>query len=281
VTGTAGRRVVVAIVAAAALLPLLTLALRAAADEWRAPDLVPQRFGTRGVDAAFADASGAVEAVGNSLVVALATTALALVLAWPAARVIGERRVGRPTVVWVLLGLPLLVPQFATGSGLVEWFLRIGIADTLVGLVAAHLVPVVPYVLLVLASGFGRDVREAEEAAEVHGAGPLRRLLVVTLPAVAPTLAVAALMGFLVSWSQYGLSLAVGGGTPMLPLLLVPFIGSDPQVAAVLALVFLAPAVLAVVLSVALAGRGSGVSGRRGSAARGSAPAPPPGTPIG
>ncbi len=112
------RRLVVALVAVAAVLPLLTLALRAAADEWRAPGLVPQRYGTRGVEAAFADAPGAVEAVVNSLAVAAGTTALAFVLAWPAARVIGERRLGRGAlVVWVMLALPVLVPQYATGSG--------------------------------------------------------------------------------------------------------------------------------------------------------------------
>jgi putative spermidine/putrescine transport system permease protein len=243
--GRMGRRAALGLIAVAALLPPLTLLLRAAADEWRSPALLPQRLGTRGVEAAFADASLAGEAIRNSLVVGVVVTLLALVIAWPAARVIGERRLRRPGPVWVLLGLPLLVPPFATGSGLAEWFIRMGIADTLAGLVIAHLVPVLPYVVLILASGFGPDVRDLEEAAAVNGAGPLRRLAVVTLPALAPVLAVAALLGFLVSWSQYGLSLAVGGGTPMLPLLLVPYIASDPQVASVLGLVFLAPALLA------------------------------------
>ncbi len=256
-----GHRAAVAAIALAALLPPLTLILRAAADEWRSPSILPQRFGTRGIDEAFADASLAGEAIRNSLLVGLLATALALVIAWPAARVIGESRLRRPGPVWVLLGLPLLVPPFATGSGLTEWFIRLGIADSLGGLVLAHLVPVLPYVVLILASGFGPDVRELEEAAAVHGAGPVRRLALVTLPALAPVLAVAALLGFLVSWSQYGLSLAVGGGTPMLPLLLVPYIASDPQVASVLALIFLAPALVAVALSLALA-RGS-----RGAAA--------------
>ncbi len=246
---------VVAGVALGALLPVLTLILRAAADEWRAPGLLPQRYGTRGVEAAFADPSGAGEAILNSLVVAVGSTALALALAWPAARVVGERRLARPGIVWVLLALPLLVPQYATGSGLAEWFIRLGLADTLAGLTAAHLVPVLPYVLLILASGFGPEVRAAEEAAAVHGAGPCRRLTLVTIPALSPVIAVAALLGFLVSWSQYGLSLAVGGGTPMLPLLFVPFIDADPQVAAVLALVFLAPAILAVAVSLTVARR--------------------------
>lgn len=244
-----GPRLLVAAVAVAALLPVLTLLVRALADEWRAPDVVPQRFGTRGLRDAFADAGGAAEAIANSLTVAALATALAVLIAWPAARAIGERRLRRPALVWVALGLPALVPPFATGAGLSEWFIRLGLADSLAGLVIAHLVPVLPYVVLILASGFGAEVRSLEEAGAVHGAGPLRRLVGVTLPAVAPTLAVAALMGFLVSWSQYGLSLAVGGGIPMLPLVLVPFVGSDPQVAAVLSLVFLAPAVGVIIVS--------------------------------
>lgn len=255
--GGRGGRLLVAALAVAAVAPLATLVLRAAGDEWRSPAPLPQRYGTRGVREAFADAPGAVEAILNSLAVGVAATLLALVLAWPAARVIGERRLRRPGLVWLLLGLPVLVPPFATGSGLTEWFIRLGLADTLPGLVIAHLVPVVPYVVLILAGGFGPELRDLEEAAAVHGAGRARRLVDVTLPALAPVVAVAALLGFLVSWSQYGLSLAVGGGTPMLPLLLVPYVSADPQVAAVLALVFLAPAVAAVALALALATRSS------------------------
>jgi hypothetical protein len=43
--------------------------------------------------------------------------------------------------------------------------------------------------------------------------------------------------------------LAVGSGLPMLPLVLLPFIPSDPQVAAALALEFLAPALAALAVA--------------------------------
>jgi ABC-type spermidine/putrescine transport system permease subunit II len=81
----------------------------------------------------------------------------------------------------------------------------------------------------------------------------VRRLVLVSVPAVLPDLAVAALLGMMVSWGQYGLSLAVGGGLPTLPGVLVPFVGTDPQVAAALALILLAPAVAAVVIALRLA----------------------------
>lgn len=260
--GRLTSRAIVVAAAVVAVLPVVTLVLQAVADEWRAPDLLPQRYGGRGIEVAFSDTDGAAAAIGNSLLVALAATAIALVLAWPAARVLGESRLARSEAVWVLLGLPLLVPPFATGTGLAGWFIRLGLADSLPGLVIAHLVPVTPYVVVILAGAFEPGLRALEEAAAVHGAGWVRRLAVVTVPSVAPSLAVAVLLGFLVSWSQYGLSLAVGGGTPMLPLLLVPYIASDPQVGAVLSLVFLAPAILTLVIASRLMSGGSAGGGR-------------------
>jgi putative spermidine/putrescine transport system permease protein len=229
--------------------PLVGLVVRAFADAWRAPAVVPQQLGTGGFAYAFSPAAGAGTAVVNSLVVALAATAVALAVGWPAARVLGEGRLRRPLPVFLVLAVPLLVSPFATGTGLAAWFIRLGLADSLPGLVLAHLVYVTPYVVLLLAPAFGARVTELEEAARSLGAGTLRRLLSVTVPAVRPALAAAALLGFLVSFSQYGTSLAVGGGLPMLPLVLVPFVGADPQVAAALALLFLAPAVAALVLA--------------------------------
>ena len=234
-----GRAAVAAAFLVAA--PLLVLVVRAFADEWRAPALLPQQFGLRGVQIAFSGSSA--EAFGNSLLVAVATAMLALLLAWPAARVLGERRLRHPARVFLLLAAPLLVPSYAVGTGLTEWFIRLGLDGTLPALVAGHLTFVLPYVVLVLLSGFGPRLIALEEVARVNGLSPSRRLLWVTLPAAAPTVGAAALIGFLVSWSDYGTSLAIGGGRPMLPVVLLPFVGADPQVAATLALLFLVPAV--------------------------------------
>jgi putative spermidine/putrescine transport system permease protein len=240
-------RAVAAAAGVAFAAPLVALPLQAVADQWRAPALLPQRLGTRGLQVAVSGEAG--DALRNSLEVAAAATALALLLGWPAARVIGDRRLRHPTPVLMLLAMPLLVPAYATGTGLAEWFLRLGLAGGTLGLVLAHLTVVLPYVVLVLTSGFGERLAELEEMAATAGLGPARRLALVTLPAVRPTLAAASLLGFLVSFSQYGLSLAVGGGLPMLPIVLLPFVGTDPQVAAALSLLFLAPAVAALALA--------------------------------
>lgn len=243
-----GARGVAVAVAAALLLPLVVLPVRALADVWRAPALWPQQLGTRGLEALAAPTTNAATATLTSLVVALLTTTVAVALGWPAARTLSRITRGR-TLLLVAVALPLLVPPFAVGTGMATWFLRAGLADSLAALVAAHLVYVLPYVVLLMLAAFHGRVTDLEEAAAVLGAGRLQRLRTVTLPAVAPALAVAALLGFVVSWSQYGTSLAVGGGRPLLPLVLLPFVGHDPQVAAALALLFLAPPLAAALLA--------------------------------
>lgn len=227
--------------------PLVLLVVRALADAWRAPALLPQRWGLRGISEAFS--GQALSGFGTSMVVAVAVTAIAVPVAWPAARVLGERRLRHPAVPFLILSLPLLVPSYATGQGLTEWFLRLGLVDTIPGLILAHLVIVLPYVVVVLLSAFGPAVSGLEEMARSQGLTPSQRLRWVTLPAIRPSLAAAAMLGFVVSWSEYGASLAIGGGRSMLPLVLLPFVGSDPQIAAALALLFLLPAIAALVLA--------------------------------
>ena len=244
---TRARRSAGVLLAAFFAAPLAVLVVRAFADSWRAPAVVPQQFGLRGIREAFSGI--ALDAFANSLVVAVIVTAIAVAIGWPAARILGERRLRRPGAVFVVLAMPLLAPSYATGSGLTEWLLRLNLADSITGLVLAHLVLVVPYVIVILLSAFGPRVTALEEMARSLGLTPLQRWRWVTLPAVAPTLAAATFLGFLVSWSEYGSSLAVGGGRELLPVILLPFVRSDPQIASALALLFLAPAIAALGLA--------------------------------
>ena len=136
---------------------------------------------------------------------------------------------------------PILIPPLVIGEGLRFWFLRLELADNLVGIGLSHSVAVVPYMTLVLLPGFDQGLRRREEAGRVLGASRFEIWWELTSRMLAGRIAVAVVLGFTVSWSQYGTSLGVGGGIPMLPLVLVPFVRSDPQVAAVLDLVFLIP----------------------------------------
>ena len=217
--------------------PFLGLIVQAAADRWYGRSLFPQRLGTRGLSEAWNDPA-LVDAVTNSLIVGSVVAVVAVVLAWPAARVLAR---SGSTVAWVLMATPVLLPPLVIGDGLATWFVHLGVTEHLTAIGIAHLAVAIPYATFALVPAFTESMDELGGSAALVGAGPLRRTLGVLVPAARGQVALALALAFTVSWSQYGTSLAVGGGTPMLPLVLVPFVRSDPQIAAVLDLVFLVP----------------------------------------
>ncbi|MFT5223474.1 MAG: putative spermidine/putrescine transport system permease protein [Glaciecola sp.] len=245
-------RVVTSAIALFLVAPLLLLVPRALADVWRAPALAPQAWGLRGVREAFRPGQQILEALGNSLSVAIAVTIVAVLLAWPAARTLARLHGSTRALVFVALVAPLLVPAYATGIGLTPLLLRLGVADHLLGIVLAHLLYVLPYVTLALLPAMGADLDAMQEAARVSGASRLQSWWHVALPTARGTVATAMLLGFLVSWAQVGTSLAVGGGLPMLPVAALPFVRSDPQIAATMNLVLLAAPLAALAVTVRL-----------------------------
>lgn len=244
-----GRRAVGAgVLAAALLVPLVPLLVWAVAGEFRYPALVPT-FSGRGLALLGDDAVRS--ALGTSVLIGLSVAVLATLVGTAAGRALGLYAFPGRRAVQLLLLAPVLVPTLAVTLGVQVFFIRYGLADTVGGVVLVQLIPTVPYASLVMAASFASFDMDTEDAGQVLGAGPLRRLRHVTLPAVAPGMAVAALFAFLISWSEYILTLLIGGGTVQtLPLLLFASIGSaDLTAAAALSLVIAAPPVLLVALT--------------------------------
>ena len=183
----------------------------------------------------------------NSVLVGVLAATIGMLFAWPAARALSGLQNARS--LWLAVLLPLLLPPLVVGEGLRVWFLRFGLADSIAGIVLAHLVFVVPYGVLILAPGFTPELRTRESAAMMLTGDLRQRFYSITLPAMRRQVALGLALGFTISWAQYGTSLGVGGGVPMLPLLLVPLVRADPQVAAVLDFILIIPPLAALALS--------------------------------
>lgn len=240
------RPVALSLLLVGLLLPLLPLLLHAFADTYRFPALLPDRLSLRAVRLLGAPGADVVEGLVTSATIATSVAVLASAIGLSAGRALGLYRFRGKRVVQFLLLAPVIVPGLAVVLGIHVLFLRYGLADTPQGVVLVHLIPTIPYVTLVMASTYANYDVAYEEQARVLGAGPLRVLVSVTLPQVAPGLVVAGLFAFLISWSEYVLTLLVGGGTvKTLPLLLFASLGSpDTARTAVLALVIVLPPVL-------------------------------------
>ena len=241
-----------AILAAVAVLvavPFVPLVLWAFAGEWRFPELLPAAWSLRGVE--HLAGGGVIGATANSFVIGAMTAAASVAVGLPAGMAIGgyEWRGKGGAIFFVLL--PILVPPLASTMGVHVTFIRLGLADTLLGVFLVHLVPTVPYTALILAGVFAERTGELEEAARTLGASPWQAFLRVTLPGVLPGVAVAGLFAFLISWGQYVLTLLIGGGNVVtLPMLLFSAAsGNAPVITSALALAFALPAVLALMVA--------------------------------
>lgn len=181
---------------------LMALALWSVSGLWPFPDPLPQTLSLSVWSRAAPDLW---RASGTTLVLALTTTLAALLLAIATL----QTRIGRR---WEpLLYLPLILPQIAILPGLARALIWLPLPPFL-AVALAHLAYVTPYVFLSLAGPWAAwDGRMAAVGATL-GARPLRVLLTLRLPMLAPALAAAAAIGIAVSVGQYLPTLLLGGG---------------------------------------------------------------------
>ncbi|MBA3614990.1 MAG: ABC transporter permease [Rubrobacter sp.] len=259
-SGNAGLLIVTTLVA----LPFVPLFLWAFAGEWRFPDLLPSAWSVRGLSYLFEPGGRVLGATLNSLLIAVSVALASVVIGTPAGMALGGYEWRMKGLVIFFILLPILVPPLASTMGLHVTFIRLGLADTTLGVFLVHLVPTVPYTAIIMTSIFAERTGELEEAARTLGANPWQAFRHVTLPEVAPGVAVAGLFAFLISWGQYILTLLIGGGNVVtLPMLLFSAAsGNDPIITSALAIVFALPAVLALVVALRFLKPGESDDGR-------------------
>lgn len=243
---TVGGRIALVLIVVAILLPLVPLIIHSFARAYVFPQLLPAEWSTRAWRIVLATDGGTWNALGWSVVVAVAVTALSLLVALPAGRVLGLRAFRGKRVLEFLVLTPLLVPAVAVAIGLDIVFIRLGLSGTFWGVVLVHLIPAAPYAVLVLAGVFANYDEDFEAQARTLGASPLNVFRHVTMPAIKPGLIIAGFFAFIVSWSQYVLTLQIGGGKILtLPVLLVSTAsGGDVAITGVLTIVSALPVVV-------------------------------------
>lgn len=259
-------RLGIAMVFSILVAPLVVLVLRAFATSWVFPEVVPHPWTTRGFQTAFGSGSEVLHGLMLSIGIGVAVAALSCVIGWPAARAFGLYNFRGRRLVQMLFLAPVIVPTMAVAMGLQVFFIHLGLAGTATGVVLVQMIPALPYAITILAAAFANFDSDYESQARALGAGPIRRLLTVTLPQLRGPLAAAALVAFLISWSDYLLALLVGvGRVQTLPIQLFAAINAtDTTAATAVALVVIVPPLLLVAAAAGPLSRASAANLGRG-----------------
>ena len=139
----------------------------------------------------------------NSLVVAVGTVLISLVLAALSSYALGKFRFkGKTALMYIILGVSVF-PQIAVLGGMYTTIQSLGLYNTWGGLMLSYMIFTLPFTVWVLTS-FVREIpTELEEAALVDGATPLQTLFKVLLPVMMPALATTGLLAFINAWNEY------------------------------------------------------------------------------
>jgi multiple sugar transport system permease protein len=144
----------------------------------------------------------------NSVIVAVGSTGLSLVLGIPAGYGIARsRRYGTALLILVARMTPAL-------SYLIPWFLlfqQLGLANTYQALILTHLIIGLPLVIWVMIGFFEGVQQELEDAALIDGCSRFSSFLRVAVPLTQPGIIVSGILAFIFSWNNFIFAVVLAG----------------------------------------------------------------------
>lgn len=172
-------------------------------------------------------------AFGHSLIIALATTFFSALLGIPLAFFTTRYKIRGSNLLTTLSVLALLSPPFIGAYSWITMFGRNGFLRNIftaiginfppiygpLGIILADTLQYYPFISLMLAGSLMTIDRSLEEASENLGARSVKTFFSVTLPLVLPSLSGGALIAFMMSLSNFGTPMIIGGNYLVLPTL--------------------------------------------------------------
>jgi multiple sugar transport system permease protein len=147
----------------------------------------------------------------NSLIVAISSTFLTILIAAPGAYAVVRYRPGGSITQFLILGADLL-PPIVVAIPLFVLFRSLNLVNTLHGLILSYLAFNIPFILWMLMGYFEGIPKDLEEAALIDGANRLQSFIRVIFPLAAPGIMAGAVLGFIICWNEFIFALVLSGG---------------------------------------------------------------------
>jgi putative spermidine/putrescine transport system permease protein len=140
----------------------------------------------------------------NSLVIGVSSTVLVLAVGMPIAYAMARFRITGLAALKSVLFAPLIIPRVAIGFAMFALCITVGhgLYGSLLAIILAHSVLMLPFVVTILLASFGEVDPIAEEAARDLGATPMQAFRLATLPQISGALVVSAVFSFITSFDE-------------------------------------------------------------------------------
>ncbi len=192
------------------------------------------------------------EAIANSFFIAFATTILSFLLSLPTAYALGRRNLrGRETLKIGML-LPIVFPGMALALFLGRVFITLGLSQTYVGVIMAHTIIAMPFMMRILTVSFESIPQEIIDAAENLGAGPWVKLKEVYFPMILPGFLAGSIFSFIASMEEFNLTFIIGAPEiQTIPTVLFSYLGANflRTSASVVSLILVIPNIILLIIT--------------------------------
>jgi ABC-type spermidine/putrescine transport system permease subunit I len=153
-----------------------------------------------------------VSAIARSVVVALLSACLSMLLGVPAAFFVGRSSARGKGLLFAFLIAPMIVPSIVIAVALFYFYSYLGLVGTTTGLVLGHTVLAVPYVVIAMIAVVKGHDQRLDKAALTLGAGPIRVFRHVISPLMRSGFIAAFTFAFIISLDELTVALFVTGG---------------------------------------------------------------------
>jgi putative spermidine/putrescine transport system permease protein len=147
----------------------------------------------------------------NSLIIGIGATLLSTILGTLAALGMRSRALPFANLLRTMFLLPMVVPAVVLGVGMQMLFVNLGLASTYPGVIIAHAVLCVPFVIVSVSASLQGIDPSVEKAASSLGASPVKVFRRVTLPLALPGIISGAVFAFATSLDEVVITLFVAG----------------------------------------------------------------------
>lgn len=150
----------------------------------------------------FAGFAGMMTALKNSVVVALMTMVMSIIIGAPAGYALSRFDFPGKGLFRLLIVLTRAFPLPLLALPLAVMFIQTGLDDTAFGLALVHTTLAIPFAVLITFSLFSGIPIELEEAAWTLGCTRLTAFTKVVLPLILPGITASAIFAFVISWNE-------------------------------------------------------------------------------
>ena len=175
---------------------------------------------------------------------------ITILISVPAAKAVALYEFKGKKLFELLVLSPIIIPMISIAMGIHITFIKLKLANNLLGVIIINIIPCIPYAVRIIGDVYKLVGDRLELQAEILGASKFNIFRYITLPLILPGIIGASSMCFIISFSQYFLTMLIGGGRVITyPMIMFPYIQSgDRNISALYSIVFLVVSIIVLIL---------------------------------